>query len=253
MNPDLPKLYGELAGWFHLLTAPEDYAEEAGIYTQAILSSSDRPPETLLELGCGGGNNASHMKTSFMLTLTDISPQMLSLSQSLNPECEHILGDMRSLRLGRTFDAVFVHDAVCYLTSREDLRLMLETAWIHCRPGGVALFAPDFLRETFKPGTSHGGHDGEDRALRYLEWTWDPDPADDTYVSEMVYLLRDDKSTVRAVSDHHLLGLFSRSVWFDTMRAVGFVPTALPFVHSDVEPGTTEILIGKKSPETRES
>jgi hypothetical protein len=41
---------------------------------------------------------------------------MLALSMTVNPECEHIEGDMRTLRLGHTFDAVFLHDAVMSLT-----------------------------------------------------------------------------------------------------------------------------------------
>ena len=69
-------------------------------------------PGTLLELGSGGGNNASHLKARFNCTLTDISPDMLALSRTLNPECEHLEGDMRTLRLGRTFDVVFIHDAI---------------------------------------------------------------------------------------------------------------------------------------------
>ena len=73
---------------------------------------------TLLELGSGGGNNASHLKHRFECTLTDLSPEMLALSRTLNPECEHIEGDMRTLRLERTFDAVFVHDAIAYITTR---------------------------------------------------------------------------------------------------------------------------------------
>ena len=76
---------------------------------------------TLLELGSGGGNNASHPKASYACTLTDRSPEMLELSRSLTPECEHVHGDMRTLRLGRSFDAVFVHDALMYLTSEDDL------------------------------------------------------------------------------------------------------------------------------------
>ena len=74
---------------------------------------------TLLELGSGGGNNASHLKTRFDCTLTDISPEMLALSRSLNPECEHLEGDMRTLRLGREFDVVFIHDAISYLTTED--------------------------------------------------------------------------------------------------------------------------------------
>ena len=50
---DLPRIYTELADWFHLLTAPEEYAEEAAFYLAAIVQASDAPPRTLLELGVG--------------------------------------------------------------------------------------------------------------------------------------------------------------------------------------------------------
>ncbi len=90
------------------------------------------------------------MKRRFpRLVLTDVSEGMLAESRALNLECEHRLGDMRTLRLGRAFDAVFVHDAVCYMTTEADLRRAMETAWVHCRPGGAALFAPDYVREHF--------------------------------------------------------------------------------------------------------
>ena len=176
------KMYGELAEWWPLLSAPEDYAEEAAFYARTLLEAGDPPPRTVLELGSGGGNNAWHLKAHFALTLVDPSPGMLAVSRALNPDCEHVRGDMRTVRLGHEFDAVFVHDAVCYMTSDDDLRRAMETAFVHCRPGGVALFCPDHLRENFVPPTDHGGHDGDDgRGLRYLEWTWDPDPADGTY------------------------------------------------------------------------
>jgi trans-aconitate methyltransferase len=111
------------------------------------------PPTTILELGSGGGNNASHMKAHATLTLTDLSPEMLELSRSLNPECEHIQGDMTTLRLDRTFDGVFVHDAVSYLTTEVQLRAAVETAFVHTRPGGAAIFCPDHVRERFRETT----------------------------------------------------------------------------------------------------
>ena len=95
------RMYGDLAAWFHLLTAPEDYAGEAARY-QALIFDEVPEARTLLELGSGGGNNASHLKEQFMCTLADVSPQMLTLSRELNPDCEHVLGDMRTLRLGRS-------------------------------------------------------------------------------------------------------------------------------------------------------
>src|ERR671911_1342793 len=168
-----PKMYGELAGWWPLLSAPAAYAEEAEIYRRLLATAGDRAPETVLELGSGGGNNASHLKAHFRLTLVDRSPQMLDVSRRLNPECDHVEGDMRSVRLGRAFDAVFVHDAIAYMTTEDDLRGVFATAFGHCRAGGVALFVPDAVTETFEPAVDHGGHDGPERALRYLEWTWD--------------------------------------------------------------------------------
>jgi trans-aconitate methyltransferase len=156
------------------------------------------------------------------MTLSDLSADMLALSRTINPECEHLQGDMRTLRLGREFDAIFIHDAVCYLTTRDDLVACMETALVHCRPGGAVLFMPDFVRERFRAGVHQGGHDGERRSLRYLEWTFDPDPSDTTYTVDFVYMLREGTLPVRVEHDTHLHGLFSREEWFTWMHKVGF-------------------------------
>jgi SAM-dependent methyltransferase len=230
----LPLLYTELAGWFHLLTAPEDYEEEATEYFGRIEAALGKRPATLLELGCGGGNNASYMKYWTQPTLTDVSPAMLAVSCRINPDCEHLAGDMRSLRLDRTFDAVFLHDAVCYMRSKAELRRALETMFVHCRPGGVAFVVPDDVTETFTPRTDHGGHDGKPggpdagRALRYLEWSWDPDPADTEAVTDFAYLLRERDGSVRALKDRHEFGLFPRATWLGLLADVGFVAEPAP-------------------------
>ena len=154
------RLYSELAEWWPLVDDPADYAEEAGVYADRLQEACDGPIESLLELGCGGGNTALHLKRRFpRLVLTDLSPEMLAVSRALNPGCEHQVGDMRTLRLGRSFDAVFVHDAVCYMTTEADLRRAMETAWAHCRPGGAVLFQPDYVRENFRAAASAGGCD----------------------------------------------------------------------------------------------
>jgi SAM-dependent methyltransferase len=220
---------------------PADYAEEAGIYRR-LLAEAGRPPlRTVLELGSGGGNNASHLKRHFQLTLVDLSPDMLQVSQALNPECEHLQGDMRTVRLGRVFDAVFVHDAIGYMTTEQDLRAAIETAFVHCRPGGGALFAPDHLRENFRTGTDHGGHDGDGRGVRYLEWTWDPDPADTTYLADYAYLFRNPDGSVQVEHDRHVQGLFPRATWLRLLDQVGFRARAVPVEHSELEPGSYEL------------
>jgi SAM-dependent methyltransferase len=247
MGDALPLRYTELADWFYLLTAPDEYAEEAAFYLSTIAAASDAPPKTLLELGSGGGNNASHYKRHVAATLTDLSPQMLELSRHLNPECEHIQGDMRTIRLGRVFDAVFVHDAVDYLTTEGDLQQAMQTAFVHLRPGGVALFAPDNVRENFAPTTDHGGHDGQGRGLRYLEWVYDPDPTDTTYTYEFAYILHQDGQPTRTAFDHHVCGLFGRQDWLRLFEAVGFAHVTIkPFLHSEVPAGSLEVFVAIK-------
>ena len=226
------RLYSDLADWFHLLTAPADYADEAAEYQRVMETGCSGPIRALLELGCGGGNTASHLKQHYACTLTDLSDEMLAVSRSINPECEHLQGDMRTLRLGREFDAVLVHDAVVYMTSEGDLRAAFATAFAHLRPGGVALFVPDCTRETFAERTDHGGHDGDGRSLRYLEWTRDPDPSDTTYDVDFAVLMRECDEPVCVVHDRHIEGLFGRGEWLQWLRDTGFEASA---VRLDVE------------------
>lgn len=239
------RLYSELAGWFHLLTAPEDYEEEAAEIVRLAEAAGDGELRTLLELGCGGGNNASHLKRRFDCTLTDLSPEMLELSRGLNPECEHVPADMRTLRLGRTFDVVLAHDAVVYMTSEEDLRAALQTAFVHTRPGGVGIFLPDATRETLREATRHGGHDGDGRALRYLEWTRDHDPTDSTYEVDYLVALREGDAPVRVVQDSHVEGVFARDDWLDWLRETGFDATAHELAVEDADAGWTAF-VGKR-------
>jgi SAM-dependent methyltransferase len=242
----MPRLYDDLAPWWPLMSAPADYEEEAAGYGRLLAETGEAPVRTVLELGSGGGNNAFHLKRRFALTLVEPSDGMRAVSRALNPECEHVEGDMRTVRLGRQFDAVFVHDAVCYMTSEDDLRLAIETAFAHCRTGGAALFCPDHVRERFAPSTDHGGSDNATQGLRYVEWTWDPDPTDTTYVVDYAYLLREPDGRVRAVHDRHVEGLFSRADWLRLLSEAGFEARGLLFDHSEIEPGSYEVFVARR-------
>jgi hypothetical protein len=112
------------------------------------------------------------------------------------------------------------------MATEDDLRDCLRTAFAHTRPGGVALFVPDFTRETFAAGTSHGGHDGADgRSLRYLEWSTDPDPGDTTYEVDYAVVLHEPGQEPRVVHDHHVEGLFPEHTWLHLLDQAGFEPS----------------------------
>jgi hypothetical protein len=136
---------------------------------------------------------------------------------------------MRTLRLGRTFDVVFAHDALSYLTTENDLGAAIETAATHVRPGGVVLLVPDATTEIFEPGTDSGGHDGEDgRSLRYLEWTHAPEPGASSYVVDYAILVREPDGAMRVIHDRHELGLFPEETWLRRLTRAGLEPLELP-------------------------
>jgi SAM-dependent methyltransferase len=248
-------MYSDLAHWWPLLSPPSHYIEEAAFF-RALLRRHRPPPRTLLELGCGGGSLAANLKCDFALTLTDLSPQMLAVCRAENPECEVLQGDMRTLRLAREFDAVLVHDAIMCATSEAGLRATIETAATHCRAGAVVVLAPDCTKESFGQdvpsreggathegdgGTDHGGEDGPDgRALRYLEWSWDPDPNDTQFEVAYAFVLREADGTTRVELDRHTEGLFPEATWLRVMDACGLDVRTVP------DPWRGKIFVGTR-------
>ncbi len=222
-----PRMYAELARWWPLLSPVEEYVADAALIG-GLLTAGGREVSTLLELGSGGGHVAVHLSSGRELTLVDLSEGMLMVSRRLNPDCEHIVGDMRTVRLGLTFDAVLVHDAIDYMLTEDDLAAVFSTAAAHLRSGGILVLMPDHVRETFAPGTGHGGTDTADGSgIRYLEWTHDPDPTDDEVVTEYGYLVREADGSMSWSAETHRFGLFAQQRWMDLLGEAGFQATNL--------------------------
>lgn len=229
------KLYDDLAPWYPWFTPLAHYAEEAGVYRDALRSALGPGRHRLLELGAGAGHNAHYLADDFDLTLTDLSPAMLTHARRVCPGAEIVAGDMRTLRLGRTFDAVFVHDALCYMLTEDDLRAVFRTARAHLNPGGVLLLAPDYFSETFAPGSDEGGSDEGDRAVRFLEWAWQPAGVRDRYIVDYAIFTREGDAAPVLHHDRHEEGLFSRAQWANGLAAEGFAADMRAWRHSEVE------------------
>ena len=207
------------------MSPPSHYVEEA----QHLLPLLEPDPTrrlSLLELGAGGGSLAFHLGRDFALTLTDRSPEMQAVSATVNPDADHRIGDLRTLDLGRQFDRVLLHDAVMYLLTEAELAQGLATCRRHCRFDGRVVILPDCVLETFEPETSWGGEDGSNgEALRYLEWTWDPDSNDTQYEVYYALVMRDAAGQTRVEGDHQRCGLFPRATWKRLIEEAGFIVT----------------------------
>lgn len=222
---ELPRLYGDLAWIWPLLSPPEHYAAEAATlarYYRRLKKSPKRQARPrLLELGAGGGHVLSHLSRSFECTAVDASPAMLESCRKLVPEVRVVSADMRSCRLGEQFDLVLILDAIDYMSTKADARAALKTAAAHLAPGGVLFVAPTYTRETFVDGET-ASDDLSSHGLAYLSQVHDANPRDSRYELILVYLVRSAQRRVELIEDRHVCGLFSQSDWLQMLNAAGF-------------------------------
>jgi len=163
----------------------------------------------------------SHFTRHFTTEAVDISPEMLEISKSLNPYTIHHLGDMRTIRLGRTFDVVTIHDAVNYMVTEEDLRAAIDTAQLHLDPGGLVLLAPDCLRDTFGGSrVVEWTRETDDSNVTFIEYVAQPSPEATTVESVFVFIINRD-GEIQVEVDRHTSGLFPRTLWLDALNDAG--------------------------------
>ena len=140
-------VFDAYAAYYDLLYRDKDYAAETR-YVNRLLQRYAPGARQLLELGCGTGGHAAELAThGYDVTGVDLSPAMVrlarakcsSLSDDNRPE--FLVGDLKKIDLGRTFDAVVaLFHVMSYQTSNEDLEAAFSSAARHLRPGGVLLF-----------------------------------------------------------------------------------------------------------------
>lgn len=127
----------------HALSWDAERAAAAWIDKPCIERLLDLLPQgaTVFDLGCGGGSPvALHMVAQgFRVTGVDSSPALISLCRTRMPDQEWIVGDMRSLALGRRFGGILAWDSFFHL-GHEDQRTMFGIFAAHAAPGSILMF-----------------------------------------------------------------------------------------------------------------
>lgn len=221
-----PRLYGDLAALWRLFSPPDEYVEEVETFRTRFRAHGVPDGGTVLHLGSGGGSVDYHLKQSYRVTGVDISQAMIGEARRLNPDVEYVYGDIRSVRLGRTFDAVLVHDAISYMTSVGELEAVYRTAAHHLRVGGVMVALPEELKQRL-PGltaTAETRVSGS-TVLTVMETHYVPEPLDHAFESVFVFLIREGDE-LRVELDRHVVGAFELEEFLGAMRVAGFSATA---------------------------
>ncbi|MEM6552041.1 MAG: class I SAM-dependent methyltransferase [Planctomycetota bacterium] len=230
----MERLYDDLAWLWPVISPPGDYVEEADRLRAVIEERTGRSAGwSVLELGAGGGHTLVHLADcASRCVAVDLSEPMLANCRELVTGVETVVGDMRDVRLEERFDVVLLHDAVDYMTSSVDAAAAMATVAAHLAPGGVALVAPTYTRETFVDGEV--ADDGTELPtggdVTFFSYVYDPDPGDETFEMVLLYLIRGEGDPtdeirglrrVEVVEDRHVCGIFSASQWLGWMGEAG--------------------------------
>jgi len=144
------EVFGRYSAYYDLLYADKDYVAEAE-YVLRLLRHAAPAVCSVLEFGSGSGRHgrllAGHGLDIFGI---ERSETMVAAAKLQAPgssqagkkgmfDCQQ--GDIRSVNLERTFDAVIsLFHVVCYQTSNADLQATFVNAARHLQNGGVFLF-----------------------------------------------------------------------------------------------------------------
>lgn len=230
------RLYGDLAWLWPILSDPAHYCHEAAAFRDAIRGHASIPSTTLLDLGCGGGHNDLHLKQDFHVTGVDFSAGSLGHARQLNPEAIYAQGDLRTVRLETTFDAVIIADAIDYMLTEADLAAAFATAHAHLRPGGVFCTYAEHTREHFVQNQNKcWTRSREEADVTFLENYYDPDASDTTIEGTSVYLIRE-RGRLRIETDRHRLSLFDLPTWRRLLKAAGFEVVEATLAEEDEPP-----------------
>jgi SAM-dependent methyltransferase len=232
---DQRRLYGDLAWLWPIISRKEHYIEEAEGFCQTIWGYSQLETKEILHLGCGGGHLDFTLKKYFTVTGVDVSEPMLALARQLNPEVDYQVGDMRTMRLDRQFDAVMIADSIAYMLTEKDLRAAFITAYMHLKPGGVFYTYAEEIDGRFQQNKTGYDVDSEGNVHTvFIENRYDPDPSDTTYEMVFIYLIRE-SGQLTVETDRHLGGIFPLETWTDALKDVGF---AVHIIEGGIVPTT---------------
>lgn len=141
-------VFGAYSQYYNLLYKNKDYTAEAD-YVHNLIRKYDPDAKKILDLGCGTGRHDLLLaEKGYEITGVDVSEEMLSVANSklscIKPEqssVNFVHDDIRTIRLGRTFDVVIsLFHVMSYQITNSDLIAAFSTAKAHLGHGGIFIF-----------------------------------------------------------------------------------------------------------------
>jgi SAM-dependent methyltransferase len=186
----------------------KDYpAESAELHR--IIQDACPTAHSLLDVACGTGAHLAELSRWYSVEGVDLTPAMLDEARKRLPGVPLHQADMRTLALGRAFDAVIcLFSSIGYITDPAELRSTVGRLAAHVAPGGVLI-----LDGWIRPD------EWSDRRLP------EPDIArdDDVIVVRLAFTRRE--GNITDLEMHHLVQTEAGVEYFSERHSLALTPT----------------------------
>ncbi|MEV2213868.1 class I SAM-dependent methyltransferase [Streptomyces sp. NPDC050997] len=141
---------------------------------RALIGRHSPDARTLLDFGCGTGRDLELLAKHFDCIGVDLQPGLIDYAHRTRPELDVRLGDMRTVRLGRTADVlVCLGNSLAYAHDNHDVRAAFQTFAAHSRPGTIlVLCSPVAPIERPRPQSARV-ETGQGTATVTISYEWD--------------------------------------------------------------------------------
>jgi SAM-dependent methyltransferase len=230
MIPGMPEhMYERSARIYDLLyvgTGIKDYEAETA-ELRRIIEESNPAARTLLDVACGTGAHLAELSRWYEVEGADISPAMLAVARARVPGIPLHQADMRTIALGKTFDAVIcLFSSIGYITDPKEMRSTVASLAAHVAPGGVLILdgwvRPDAWRAGNRPEPEIA-RDRETTVVR-LAATWRKGS-----ITEMdMHHLVQTAAGVEYFVEHHRLALTATEDYVAAVESAGLSARVIP-------------------------
>ena len=133
-------VFDAYSAYYDLPYQDKDYVAEVA-YVDALLKNHGKDVSELLEFGSGTGIHGKLLaEKNYKVTGIELSQQMVDkVEKAKGFSCQQ--GDIRNVKLDRTFDAVLsLFHVMSYQTSNADIKAAMLNAAEHLSSGGLFVF-----------------------------------------------------------------------------------------------------------------
>jgi len=226
-------MYGKVARIYDLLytgTGIKDYPAESE-ELHGLIQEASPGARTLLDVACGTGAHLGFLRRWYAVEGADVSPEMLEVARTRLSDVPLHLADMRTLDLGKTFDAVTcLFSAIGHVTDAVEMRDAIRRMAAHVAPGGVLIVDGWIRPEEWRDDYRRGPDVATDEHSMVVRLTFSHRTGSITEM-EMHHLVRDSNGIDHFV-EHHRLALVPTADYVSAFEAAGLSARVVPFMLS---------------------